>query len=95
MFVVPKRESNCLNGVGKQRNTKKLLYCYPFVYLQALFMAMLHTKTITEFFDSEIAFSLAKLKRGKVLIFLSWTKILDQCVIFVKFIFGLWSEGGK
>ena len=23
MFVVPKRESNCLNGVGKQRNTKK------------------------------------------------------------------------
>ena len=67
MFVVPKRESNCLNGVGKQRNTKKLLYCYPFVYLQALFMAMLHTKTITEFFDSEIASFVAKLKRGKAL----------------------------
>ena len=66
MFVVPKRESNCLNGVGKQRNTKKLLYCYPFVYLQALFMAMLHTKTITESFDSEIASLLAKLK-GKSL----------------------------
>ena len=92
MFVVPKRESNCLNGVGKQRNTKKLLYCYPFVYLQALFMAMLHTKTITEFFDSEIP----SLKRGKVLRnFLSWIKLLDQCVIFAKFIFGLWSEGGK